>query len=499
MATLSYKIILVAVLVLGIYALTIAQLSIPTLFGADGYLHIRMAKFLCQYGIIRNFHWARYSTFAEQFADKDLLYHFLLIPFTFFPDIFRGAKIASLVFAIFLYLVYWQVLRKYCHIKWLTPFFLIIFFCSAPFLHALSRTRNMILVMALTLIFIHFLIKKKPWPLFFLTVIYSLSHVSGPLLLVIAFLGEFSRFISEGRFLGKNIWIVALGLLTGYLIHPHFPNNLLNFYLNGILVPIFALKWGLELGAEFFPISMRDFVLDYPFILISLLILACLGMSQQNTIKTSTRMWVAIAGFFFVFSFFSQRYILHSYPLVLVSLAAYLSDWCQAKERMSLFRQKSIVKAGLVLAVLIFFCLIGLRTYKVFQQRALNEFVYNRHYEAAGKWLAQNIPQGEVIFHSNWSDSQYLIGINPQNDYFVTFDPIYMYYWNPQKYNLYRDISFGRTDDPYNLLRKEFGVNYGYVGKNYFGGLINQIRKDSRFEVLAEDNLGLIFHLKPGT
>ena len=33
------------------------------------------------------------------------------------------------------------------------------------------------------------------------------------------------------------------------------------------------------------------------------------------------------------------------------------------------------------------------------------------------------------------------------------------------------------------------------IGKNYFSGLINQIRKDSRFTMLAEDNLGVIFQL----
>jgi len=142
------------------------------------------------------------------------------------------------------------------------------------------------------------------------------------------------------------------------------------------------------------------------------------------------------------------------------------------------------------------FTLIGLRTYKEFRLRAATEQLYGRHFESVGKWMAQNIPPGEVIFHSNWSDSQYLIGLNPRDDYFVTLDPIYMYYWNPKKYNLYRSIAFGNSQDPYLSLKQEFDVRYGYVGKNYFSGLINQIRPDGRFEVLAEDGLGLIFKLK---
>jgi hypothetical protein len=289
---------------------------------------------------------------------------------------------------------------------------------------------------------------------------------------------------------------VALGLALGLLIHPNFPNNLLVFYLNGILVPIFALKWGLELGAEFFPVNTREFVLDYPFIMIGLLLLIALGISAKRKIKTATAMWMSVTGFFFVFSFFSQRYITHGYPLMLISLASYVSDWWSSDERLVRIRKNTILKFAAVFSVALVFTLIGVRTYREFRKLAEVEAVYNRHFEVVGQWMANNIPAGEVVFHSNWSDSQYLIGLNPRNDYFVTFDPIYMYYWNPKKYNLYRDIAFGRSPDPYALLKDEFACSYGYVGKNYFSGLIDQIRPDARFVVLAEDGLGLVFKLK---
>ena len=84
----------------------------------------------------------------------------------------------------------------------------------------------------------------------------------------------------------------------------------------------------------------------------------------------------------------------------------------------------------------------------------------------------------------------------PDNDYFVTFDPIYMLYYNRQLYNLYRDVSFGRTKDPYEILKNTFKVNYGYAGKNFFGGLIEQVRGDSRFKILGEDQLGVVFKLE---
>jgi hypothetical protein len=491
-----YKIILTLILLLGVATLIAAQFSIPTLFGADGYLHMRMAQFIRENGVRYNFHWARYSTFAKNFADKDLLYHILLIPFASLPNMIMAGKITACLLTIFLYLVFFWMLKRYCATHVLIPVFLIVFLASAPFLQAISQTRNMVLVLALTLLFIHFLIQKNQWALFIVTILYALSHVSSPYLLVFAGLGELVRFINDREFQWRSLGTVAVGLVLGFLIHPNFPNNLLVFYLNGILVPIFALKWGLELGAEFFPVNTRDLVLDYPFIMIGLLVLLAMGISQKRKITTATAMWMIVTGFFFIFSFFSQRYIVHGYPLMLISLASYISDWWRSDARLPLLRRNTILSLGLIVSAVVVASLIGLRVYRDFRKLAQVEAVYNRHFETVGQWMAQNIPAGEVIFHSNWSDSQYFIGLNPQDDYFVTLDPIYMYYWNPKQYNLYRDIAFGRSPDPYRLLMDEFNCRWGYAGKNYFSGLINQIRTDTRFEVLAEDGLGLVFRLK---
>ncbi|MBI4972632.1 MAG: hypothetical protein HZC16_02305, partial [Candidatus Omnitrophica bacterium] len=263
-----------------------------------------------------------------------------------------------------------------------------------------------------------------------------------------------------------------------------------------ILVRIFCLKWGLELGAEFFPTDTRKLTLGYPLILIGLILLVAAGTSSENKFKTATKIWLGITGFFFIFSFFFWCYLIHTYPLVLVALAAYLSDWWQGCPRLWLVREIPAIKVGLWAAIILMLALLGVHTGKTFRQASLAEMYYNRHYEQVAKFMAQQIPVGEVVFHTNWSDSQYFIGLNPQNDYFVTLDPIYMYAWNTRIYNLYRDIAFGRSSDPYNLLKKVFHAHYGYAGKNYFSGLITQIRADSRFAVMAEDNLGLVFRLK---
>jgi len=490
------KISELTVVVLGVAAIVAAEFSIPTLFGADGYLHIRMAEFLRLYGMRYDFHWARFSTFAQHFADKDFLYHVLLIPFTFLPNIFLGAKISAALCASALFIVFWLMLRRYCQLKPLVIASLVMFFCSAVFMDAILEARNMTLVIILTMLFVHWLIHKRYRLLFLVTLVYTLSHVSGPYLLLFAFLAEGVRFLNERDFSWRTIAAVTLGLVLGFLVHPNFPNNLLVFYLNGILVPIFALKWGLELGAEFFPLSTREFVLGYPFIFIATLVLIVIGLGQKKKTSTAIQIWAVIAGYFFVFSFFSRRYLIHAYPLVLITAAGYISEWWQPQGRAVFSSLRKVVRYCLIAAAVISLAGALFIAYRDFRERTAGETIYNQHFEGVGRWMERFVPSGEVIFHTNWSDSQYLIGLNPKNDYFVTLDPIYMYWQDPARYKAYRNLAFGGAGDPYAVLKNEFGVTYGYAGKNYFSGLINQIRQDLRFEILGEDGLGVVFKLR---
>lgn len=490
-----YNILIAVVLILGICAIICLQFWTPTLYGADGYLHIRMAKFIKDYGLRYDFHWARYSTFAKNFADKDLFYHLLLTPFTNFSNIFFGAKLSSIFFALLFFLTFFLVLRRYS-LKPLIPLFLLGILLSDRFFYLLLWPRPMIFVITVTILGIYFLIEERLWLVFIATFIYCLSHVSGPYMLLYALLTEFTRYLNNKRFNLKSIGIVVLAIIISYLIHPNLPNNILVFYLNAILVPIYAVKWGLELGAEFFPISTREYFLSYPFLVIAIVLTVSIAIFLRPKATLKTQVFLLCALVYFVFSFLSQRYIAHGYPLILLSLASYIQDYFKEESaQKSLLHLKAIFRA-----TIIFLCVIGLifgiYTYKSLRNFAFVSKVFDSHYEVVGRFLQQNIPKGELVFHTNWSDSQYFIGVNPDNDYFVTFDPMYMFYYNKELYNLYRDVSFGRTKDPYSALKYTFKVNYGYAGKNYFGGLIAQIRKDLRFKILAEDNLGAIFKVE---
>ena len=250
------------------------------------------------------------------------------------------------------------------------------------------------------------------------------------------------------------------------------------------MVPIYAAKGGiLELGGEFFPLNTRDFLFSYPVPILgsAILIAANLIRAEKTRFETRVLFWVSFP--LALGSLLSQRYMIHGYPLVLIWLACQFSDWMKPEAKIK----------GPIWIALAFLCFA---TVDRVRADAAVEQAVNSHYESAARWMRENIPPGEVIFHANWSDSQYFIGMNPQDDYFVTLDPIYMYAWDPRIYELYRNVAHGRMQDPYPALKTVFGVRYGYAGRNYFSPFISQISQDKRFKILAEDGLGVIFEIK---
>ena len=134
------KIFIILALLLGILVIIFTQFATPTLYGTDGYLHIRMAEFIKKSGPIYDFHWARFSTFSGLFADKSFLYHLILILFTFGSNIFLGAKLSACFFAILFLFVFFMVLDKYS-IRPLIPIFIVAVLLSGYFLCALSLPR----------------------------------------------------------------------------------------------------------------------------------------------------------------------------------------------------------------------------------------------------------------------------------------------------------------------------------------------------------------------
>lgn len=466
-----------------ILAIYLVQFSIPQIIGADGYLHFRMSRMIAQQGFLQTLPQAQYSWFATRFADKDFLYHLFLIPFS-------SPKIAAFTAASILVLGLAWINLRLNHPKW-AAFSMLLLVFSSQFLRDISEPRPFVFAMILSLFGIYFLITRRWFFLAIIAFLYGMTHLSAYMLVIFAIATAFTNLIQNQKFQWQGTAATLIGWSLSFLIHPNFPNNIFYFYLNGILVPLYAVKTGvLELGAEFFPINTQQLLQYFPIVIFGTLYSLFLALNPK-VFSRKTILLFSFWAIYFLLGLISRKNLTLGYPIFVLWLTSFLSDYfAQIRSKENYLHILSLLFAAIVLLYSGFQTVIHLRN------SLKAETFFNDHYERVAAWMTQNIPVGQTIFHSNWSDSQYFIGLAPQYNYFVTLDPIYMYNWNQNLYLKYRDISFGRTSDPYSELKNTFKITYGYVGKNYFSALASQIRASSKFEILAEDNLGLVFKLK---
>jgi len=191
----------------------------------------------------------------------------------------------------------------------------------------------------------------------------------------------------------------------------------------------------------------------------------------------------------------AKRNLTHLYPVAVIFLASATAEaYHYLRQHHHDVFNRLIFPTGIAgLAI----CLFAIwQTIAGITNMLISERIYSQHFAAIAGFINKTVPKSSRIFHTNWSDSQYLIGLAPDYEYIVTLDPIYMFTYNQNLYNLYRNVSFGQSQNPYDILKETFGVRWGYAGKNYFNAFIEQVRHDSRFSIEGEDQLGIVFSLK---
>jgi len=159
----------------------------PVFYDPDSYYHIAVSGFIKTYGLRYPFHWAQFSIFKDSFSDKDLLLHILNLPFLhIFRDPVTAGKYALIFQAAVFFIAYAFVIRKYLPDNLAAPF-LLLPLASPVFTSYLLQLRPATLANVFTVLSIYFLINRKPGSVFIVALLYSLSHISFPMLVIFAF------------------------------------------------------------------------------------------------------------------------------------------------------------------------------------------------------------------------------------------------------------------------------------------------------------------------
>jgi hypothetical protein len=243
MASQYGKLALVSVVFLVILALM--QFTVPYIIGFDGYINIKTADLIKEKGFFEEFPWAQHTIINTNYADIQVLYRILLIPFTFF-DLELGAKLASILFSVVAFTVFYWFLAQN-KIKYSFFWALLYLFTAESLMYRFMLPRQMPLIIALFILTIYFLQRKKYLFLGITSLIFVLLHSSFIFQLLTIILYFILEKIFSKKFDYKLLLYPFFGVVLGLLVNPYFPNNISFLYTQifevNLLANLFNVEW----------------------------------------------------------------------------------------------------------------------------------------------------------------------------------------------------------------------------------------------------------------
>jgi hypothetical protein len=489
----------------------------------DGYYHIRWARMLWDNMRAGHFPpafpWLPLTTLnPHDYVDHHLLYHIILIPFTWFRDLQLGAKVAAILFAsLAVFSCYWLVVRY--EIRYRLIWLLALLACSAPFLYRMNMTKAPPFAIIFTIFGTYLLFERKYWPLLPLAFVFALTYDLFVLLGVAVVIWTIVIGWTEERFEWRPLVWVGLGSVLGLIINPYFPHNLYLFYEHA-RVKITAADFATKVGQEWYPYDTREFMVNCYVALVAMLIgyLAFDGSDRKRSQRPlyflilSTLLllmmarWKRFAEYFPPFAILFVAFTLENFwrgRAVFTRLPEFVMEDLQpfldrhetvatAKEIKSEETWKYL-KVGFVAFALLL--ALGANVYRT--ARDIHDSDPRDYYAKGAAWMRANIPPGEIVFNTDWDDFPRLFYYDPTHVYTSGLDPTYLLDKNADLSRLYDRITTGEEEDPGPLIRDRFGTRWIFSDntKDHDSFYDNALRS-GWFDKVYEDSDCSVLHIR---
>lgn len=471
------------------------QFLTPYLPEEDGYYHIKFAWLLRHHGFFRQgFPWTQFSLWRDGFSDGSVVFHLLLIPFTFGGLVF-GAKLAAVLFSAFAFSSFFAILTLN-KVRGRFYWFWVLLAGGGFFWWRLLVPRPQVLSATLLLWSLHFLINGKRKGFAVLSFIYPLSYVAAFLPQIFAglrwaYLKLVSRR-SDGGLLAAGLVAYALAMI----VHPYFPKNLTFFYVQNFYVMFLGLTKhvNLYLANELLPLDTRQFVGGNLPLIANILGLAYIAMHRRRPLSERTHLMFPIALVVVLLTCASKRFLEYSVPVTTLFCAFLFTDACDGYGEKEFVRDYGAAGQLFALAWLV---AMGAAT-GVEASMIRRDFVRTEppRFEELARALAAKAPPGELVYTCDWDEPPELLFFDDQYRYPVIMDPTFMYYWDPAIWQKWFDVSNARLtpDETRRTLTETFHARFGVCGSK-FSGLRGLMAADPRFSILAENKQGFVFEV----
>jgi hypothetical protein len=490
----------------------------------DGYYHIKWAQLLWQNLRAKHFSppsfiWLPLTTLnPHDYVDHHLLFHIILIPFTWFRDLQTGAKVATTIFAsLAVFSCYWLIVRF--EIRYRLIWLLALLASSAPFLYRLNMTKAPPFAIIFLVIGIYLLFERKFWPLLPLAFVFAMTYDLFVLLMLSAIIWTVVIGWTEERFEWRPLAYVCTGSVLALIINPYFPHNLYLFYEHA-RVKITPNDFATKVGQEWYPYDTREFVANCYVALAAMLtgflffdpadrehserplfflILATALLLMIARWKRFAEYFPPFAVLFAAFTlenFWRGRAVFTRLPdAVMEDLQPFLDRQQPAETAKALKQQETWRLIKMAFASVMLGAALFINVYHTAKDIRASE---GRDYYAKGAaWMRSNIPAGEIVFNTDWDDFPRLFFFDPTHVYVSGLDPTYLLDRNAELSKLFDRITTGDEEDPGPLIRDRFGTRWVFSDntKDHDAFYDNALRS-GWFDRVYEDSDCSVLHIR---
>jgi hypothetical protein len=488
----------------------------------DGYYHIKWTRVLWDsiktHTFVPSFPWLPLTSLnPKQYVDHHLLFHLILIPFARFEDARLGAKIAAVIFSSLAVIsCYWLLIRY--RVRYVMVWLIALLACSAPFLFRLNMTKAPPLAIIYLVIAIHFLFQKRYWPLLPIAFLFTETYDVFPLLFIAALMWAAVIGWTERRIEWRPVMWVALGIVAGLVINPYFPQNLYLMYEHA-RIKITASDFNTKVGGEWYPYDSWEF-LGNSLVACVAMVVGYVALEPAERKRGHYPLFFALFSTLLLILVLRWRRIAEYWPPFAVMFAAFsLQPWLEGirssltrlpndimEELEPFFDRNPVVESNddeslrdtikvvavsavaLILSVALFFNLRA--AVKEIKQSQPHDY-----YQRGAEWLVAHVPEGHLIFNTNWDDFPRLFYFDSNHYYVTGLDPSYLYDRDADLSQLYERITLGKEDDPGPLIRDRFGATYIF-SDNGHDDFFAKARASGWFEIVYEDEQCTIMRIR---
>ncbi|HKY31820.1 MAG TPA: hypothetical protein VJV23_04730 [Candidatus Polarisedimenticolia bacterium] len=451
-------------------------------YGYDGPYHLRYSAWIREHGVEREFPWWQETFLAREWADKDFLYHLLLIPFTY-GDLAAGGKAASIVFAVALYAAVHAslaLLRVRSPALWALACLL----GSTTLLYRSGLVRAHVAAIALALLGTAAVLRGSIAAVAILAAAYTATHIAWHLLPAVALVHGAVRW-AMGRRAGWGVLAAAVGgTVASAWASPFYPHNLKLWYVQN--VQVLAMSWtpgapDLGLGLELLPGRPADLLFyNAGPALLTLAGMAWLwrglkrrGRGRDGQAAASVTLAAITAGFL-ALALLSRRFIEFWAPFSTLFSASAFTWSAEAAEPSAARRHRPLV-AALLGGVLL---LSGL--HHAGQARRIVSEDPGLIYERCAVWIRDNVPEGATVFTTDWDEFPELFFFAPRQRYLVGLDPTFMHVTDPDRWALWREVAEARRADLAGPIVRTFRARHVFADAGY-ESFLERAELDRRF------------------